>query len=140
MSNYAQNFNNYFENMLGETANIRCNSLVYFQILVLLENLPYYDKSNNITKMEKITKHNLEKYIVLSNDNSSVYFHTPKKTLLYLIKSENKNNLKNKKEYISFYKDKNFIESDIASPFGNGVILNDFETFIKKIGHAIESI
>lgn len=30
MSNYSQNSNNYFENMLGETANIRCNDLLYF--------------------------------------------------------------------------------------------------------------
>src|SRR2546423_3792879 len=31
MSNYRQNTNNYFENMLGETANIRTNNILYFQ-------------------------------------------------------------------------------------------------------------
>ena len=32
MQNYSQNSNNYFENMLGETANIRCANIPYFQI------------------------------------------------------------------------------------------------------------
>ena len=35
MSNYSQNSNNYFENMLGETANIRCEGVLYFQIIIL---------------------------------------------------------------------------------------------------------
>lgn len=34
MRNYSQNSNNYFENMLGETANIRANSIPYFQVFV----------------------------------------------------------------------------------------------------------
>ena len=36
MQNYSQNSNNYFENMLGETANIRCNNHPYFQIFIIL--------------------------------------------------------------------------------------------------------
>ena len=39
MSNYKQNSNNYFENMLGETANIRCNNIPYFQMLVIPKNM-----------------------------------------------------------------------------------------------------
>jgi hypothetical protein len=35
MQNYSQNSVNYFENMLGETANIRSNGIPYFQILFL---------------------------------------------------------------------------------------------------------
>lgn len=41
MRNYSQNSNNYFENMLGETANIRCNNYPYFQIFIILDPLPY---------------------------------------------------------------------------------------------------
>jgi len=36
MNNYSQNSNNYFENMLGETANIRANKKKYFQIFLNL--------------------------------------------------------------------------------------------------------
>ncbi len=39
MQNYSQNSNNYFENMLGETANIRCNNYPYFQIFIILDKL-----------------------------------------------------------------------------------------------------
>src|SRR6266513_2950249 len=42
MSNYRQNSNNYFENMLGETANIRTNSILYFQIIVCFARSPYF--------------------------------------------------------------------------------------------------
>ncbi len=41
MQNYSQNSNNYFENMLGETANIRCNHCPYFQVFIILDRLPY---------------------------------------------------------------------------------------------------
>ena len=42
MRNYSQNSNNYFENMLGETANIRMNSIPYFQIFIIFDKVPYY--------------------------------------------------------------------------------------------------
>jgi carbonic anhydrase len=48
MSNYKQNSNNYFENMLGETANIRTANKGYFQILVLPKKLPYFEKDGRI--------------------------------------------------------------------------------------------
>ena len=48
MNNYSQNANNYFENMLGETANIRTNNKEYFQIFILPEEVPYFDKKGKI--------------------------------------------------------------------------------------------
>ena len=85
MSNYSQNSNNYFENMLGETANIRAAQIPYFQIFIIPDRLPYFDKKRNITKWETITEHNLEKYIKLSNDNVDSFMHTPNKTLVFII-------------------------------------------------------
>lgn len=38
MQNYSQNSNNNFENMLGETANIRCAACPYFQIFIIWIN------------------------------------------------------------------------------------------------------
>lgn len=48
MTNYAQNSNNYFEDMLGETANLRSNGKLYFQLLVLPEQMPYFGEKNKI--------------------------------------------------------------------------------------------
>lgn len=89
MNNYSQNSNNYFENMLGETANIRTNNKDYFQILILPDEMPYYNNKGIITKWEKLTTHNIDKYIALSKDNASRFFHTPVKTLLLIIKFPN---------------------------------------------------
>ena len=39
MQNYSQNSNNYFENMLGETANIRTANCPYFQIFIIFDKI-----------------------------------------------------------------------------------------------------
>lgn len=85
MQNYSQNSNNYFENMLGETANIRCNRFPYFQIFIILDRLPYYDKKKNIKKWETFTEHNISKYVALAKDNVDMFYHTPNKTLIYVV-------------------------------------------------------
>ena len=50
MQNYSQNSNNYFENMLGETANIRCANILYFQIFIIPDKLPYYKNDGTFQK------------------------------------------------------------------------------------------
>lgn len=72
-SNYAQNSNNYFENLLGETANIRRVDVGFSHFLVLRGHTPYYDKAEGnkrgkLKKLEKLTEHNLKKYIQLFKD------------------------------------------------------------------------
>lgn len=50
MRNYTQNSNNYFENMLGETANIRANAIPYFQIFIIFEKVPYYSNGGEFKR------------------------------------------------------------------------------------------
>lgn len=85
MQNYAQNSNNYFENMLGETANIRSNKIPYFQIFIIPEKLPYYKQGGIFDKWESFNEHHLKKYKVLSKDNEDNFLHTPNKMLLYVL-------------------------------------------------------
>lgn len=153
MTNYAQNSNNYFEDMLGETANLRSNGKLYFQLLVLPEQMPYFgDKKQNnttlkdiITHIETPTTHNLEKYIKLSNDNISTFVHTPNKTLLYIIKTidTDYNELKylTRAEWIKYMKSHLSISVDKKEfNIGDNVIYNDYEKFINKVAHAFLSI
>jgi len=146
MNNYSQNSNNYFENMLGETANIRANKKKYFQIIVLPEELPYYDKSGKITHWEKITNHNIDKYIKLSNDDEDVFFHTPIKTLILIVKLPNLNTStitnrdKYKKYYLNLGSIKLELSKNISDTFGERVIFNDYEGFMKKIIFYLKSI
>jgi hypothetical protein len=144
MSNYSQNSNNYFESMLGETANIRCVGKPYFQIVIIPSKVPYYNKEGEITKIETITEHNLSKYIKLSSDNIEIYLHTPNKTLIYLIDMpEVPRTVKNKQQYIDYYKNHNIFmvqESEEPYGFGDGIVYNDYEEFINKVVHSILSI
>ena len=138
MSNYKQNSNNYFENMLGETANIRCNNISYFQMLVIQNSMPYFNKHGRITKWEEITEDNIHKYIMLSEDDCSQYFHTPELTLLYIVKLQNHTaNITNKNTYKNFYQNKPLNIDDSFEGFGEGVIINNFERFITKLSHFI---
>lgn len=147
MQNYAQNSNNYFENMLGETANIRSNNIPYFQIFIIPEFLPYYESSNNnIKKWENFNTHHIKKYIKLSNDNEELFFHTPTKTLIYVLKLPDcrTQNIINKSDYINYYvnlQDFNVaISENEYGEFGSNIILNDYELFIEKVVHRILSI
>ena len=77
-SNYKQNSNNYFENMLGETANVKRNNLLYGQILILKEQMPYFSSDKKqFTKVEKINEVNLKKYLKLGSDNGENLYHKP---------------------------------------------------------------
>lgn len=143
MSNYSQNSNNYFENMLGETANIRANKIPYFQVFILPEKLPYYKKNGEISKWEHISENNLSKYIKISKDNIDSFFHTPNKTYLGLISfGDFKNTPRNASEFKNYYQnnnfDVNFSKVDII--FDSQTIYNDFESFLIKIFHQIKSL
>ena len=147
MNNYSQNSNNYFENMLGETANIRTNKKEYFQILILPEEMPYYNKKGEITKWEKITNHNIAKYVVLSGDDTERYLHTPVKTLLSIIKFQkcDHDKITTKSKYRNYYLSQTRnaiiqISTGISGSFGNALVLNDYEIFIEKIVHYLKSI
>ena len=72
-SNYKQNANNYFENLLGETANIRRVNVGFAHFLVLRAHTPYYDKNRGnlrgaLKKTEILNDRDLSKYVKLFRD------------------------------------------------------------------------
>ncbi len=144
MQNYSQNSNNYFENMLGETANIRCSRVPYFQILIIPDRLPYYKKGGEFKKWEVFSEHNSEKYLMLSKDNVDAFLHTPTKTLLAVVHiPDMKTNPKTRREYAKNYSGKNlnirFSENDYGA-FSPCVVFNNYETFAEKVVHFIKSL
>ena len=74
-SNYKQNNVNYFENMLGETVNLRRKNYGYAQVIVIRKEMPYKLKSGKTTKIERISEKNLRKYVQLVKDKD--YPHRP---------------------------------------------------------------
>lgn len=143
MQNYSQNSNNYFENMLGETANIRSNRCPYFQIFIILDKLPYYNREKDLVKWETFTSHNAEKYVILSNDNVDVYFHTPNKTLIYVVHVTDNEYLCTQEEYMEYYRSLDDGVSESSQNFediGGSVIVNDWQQFLSKVYHTIMAI
>ncbi len=78
-SNYKQNANNYFEGMMGETANIQRNNIPYAQVIVLRHETPYYkkglddQKDKTPAKIEVINQKDLSKYVNLIFDTQQAH-------------------------------------------------------------------
>ena len=86
----------------------------------------------------------MEKYLVLSQDNPSVFFHTPDKTLITILKLKEKwydYQYRDSDEYNEYYRsvlnDSDLLRFDtrIEDNFESSVILNDYEDFISKTVH-----
>ena len=140
MQNYSQNSNNYFENMLGETANIP-----YFQIFIIPDTLPYFEDGGTIKKWEKFSHHNSEKYMVLSKDDFESLRHTPVKTLLFVVHlPEIEVEINKKVDYLNYYRKMDTIciskSNNDYGKFSNAVIYNDYEEFAKKLVYYILSL
>lgn len=145
MSNYSQNSNNYFENMLGETANIRCAGVPYFQIFIIPDKIPYFNKEGQISKWERINEHNLKKYIKLSDDNADTYMHTPNKTLVFIVHIQNNEDvteISDKIKYENYYLNNHFdmTVSSLKFEFGRTIVYNDYNKFIDKVAYAIKGL
>ena len=130
--------------MLGETANIRSNAIPYFQIFIIFDKVPYYEKGGSFKRYDVITPHNLEKYLALSKDDPSVFFHTPDKTLVVLVKLKEKAlnyRFIDDKDYAKFYlsviddEDLLTYATQVSDPFEDSVIYNDYEDFIQRTYH-----
>lgn len=142
MQNYAQNSNNYFENMLGETANVRSGGTPYFQIFVVPDRLPYYDKRKRITHWEAFTDHHAEKYVQLSHDNPDRMLHTPSKTLLFVVHLPDEGTeVTDRASYVSFYAAQDLLvvapTSHRYAVMDRSVVLNDYETFAQKLTYSV---
>jgi hypothetical protein len=86
-SNYKQNSNNYFENMLGETANLKRADFLYGQLIIFKHKMPYYSSDKKtFTKIEHINENDIKKYLKLYNDNIPLY-HKPDITFITFIET-----------------------------------------------------
>ena len=146
MQNYSQNSNNYFENMLGETANIRAARCPYFQLFMIPDKLPYYSKGGAFMHWETITKDNLQKYCILDNDDPELFYHSPNKTLIYVLHLPDIGEIKTKNDYLNKYSTIltthggiDFIATTSPVAFSKSLILNDYAKFAEKIYHTIKA-
>jgi hypothetical protein len=89
-SNYKQNANNYFENMMGETANIQATQIPYAQLIILRYETPYYKKNETeiSSKTEIVNDKDISKYLKLMYDQPQA--HRPNYLGIQLINIDEK--------------------------------------------------
>ena len=103
MSNYKQNSINYFESMLGETANIKSKDIPYFHFFIMPEKMPYFKKDGKIKGWEKNLSKYFNKYIALSKDKSGK-LHVPSILFVGIFQMpDSEGKVKDKNEYKDFY-------------------------------------
>lgn len=81
--------------------------------------------------------------IVLSHDDENAFYHTPDKTLIFVVHPPKGREIHNKEDYDNFYSINPGTLSLADTKFeklGDSVILNDYEMFIVKSVHRILSI
>lgn len=114
-----------------------------FKYSSYLINYRIINRSGELSRWETFTAHNAEKYVTLSQDDASIYFHTPNKTLIYVVHIPDNDSLSTSREYMDYYRRLNpslsLTEHDY-NDFGNGVIFNDYELFIEKVYHTIMAL
>ena len=149
INSYFKNKNNYFENMLGETANIKSNGFLYFQIIIFPHKIPDWKgkgKNQTLRKMDVVNEDKLSVYLKLAKDDPTKMFHTPTKTLLLIIKDNiNKHFSKGSKEEYQKIVSKLIVEQKLKLEFldfennaaWNALIINDYSSYIEKICYLI---
>lgn len=136
MQTYSKNSINYFENMMGETGNIRKNGIPYFQMFIILDEIPCYKNDGTVRQWEVFSGHNNDKYIVLSHDNPDINKDVPDKTLMYIVHANMDKIVNTRDEYINYHQNnKSTLELSKLpySQYGNSVILNDYCNFLDSI-------
>lgn len=88
-SNYNQNANNYFEQMIGETFNLRGKSIIYIQVLIIRNPIPYRKQDREKgDRIQHMKDYHMAKYRKLL-DVSIQQYGVPN---LFFIKMVNINN------------------------------------------------
>ena len=68
ISNYWQNSVNYFEQQIGETANLRRKNIVYGNLFCVTNPIPYKKRSGEISRLERLREHDVQRYAKLRAD------------------------------------------------------------------------
>jgi len=153
INSFFKNKNNQFENMLGETANIRTNNIPYFQIVMFPAFIPDWQGTGDGARLLRLCEMNekqLNLYRTLSTDNSLAYYHTPVKTFLLIfddginpddpVLQPGMTRGQFNDWYLEHTKEREFKpkETILTEPFDTNVIFNNYEEFIRKVVYLVK--
>ena len=125
--NYKQNSNNYFENMIGATINLKQNGYRVVQLVFIPKYLPHFNKEGILKSIEYISDRDIQKYEKLMRKRN----YCPDNLLLCVFDTGNeeylKNNIDNKLNNNELYESYNI---SIVSKFNK-----DIQTFMDEYGN-----
>lgn len=75
ISNYWQNAVNYFEQQIGETANLRRRNIVYGNLFCLTDPIPYNRSGGGVARYERLRERDVQRYAKLRADHE--HAHSP---------------------------------------------------------------
>jgi len=64
-SNFKQNANNYFENLIGECANLKAGGILFGHFVVFRDKIPYFERNGKLKGWEILEDDDIKKYIRL---------------------------------------------------------------------------
>lgn len=69
ISSYGKNAINYFEQQLGETANLRKQNIVYGNVFIVTNPIPVLESGGVLKKWENLREQDLRRYVHLRSDS-----------------------------------------------------------------------
>jgi hypothetical protein len=84
VTNFKQNANNYFENLMGETANIQQLGIPYSHFIAIPVEIPWLRKDGSVARIEILSSADIAKYKKLMSGPDGV--HKPASISIALVK------------------------------------------------------
>lgn len=147
-NNYSQNRINYFENMLGETTNLRSNAFRYSQLFIVPWQVPFFTKAKAgpsqgeivVKSMETFGPSAIATYVGLSNMRPDEQVCVPDLLMVAVVcLPDNPAAIPGarKEQYLNHYRELHsdgqfavtFQHIELIEPVGDFFIHNDYEQF-----------
>lgn len=144
LNNITQNYVNMFENVLGDTLNLRTAGIEYAHVLVIPVARPFFTKDKIIKSVEHFTTDFLREYVALSFADPARHAHAPAPLAMSLVRLPDNPYLRpgaHQSDYNAHFhelhRDGAFelrFEGIEAFEVGELLVINDYEGFVQRLG------
>ena len=135
ISNYGQNSVNYFEQQIGETANLRSKNIVYGNLFCVTDPIPYKMSGGGVSRLERLRDQDVQRYVKLRADRE--HAHAPDEMAIGIV------DLDTDKDAITGMTDisgMDLSESSLTALQNNLSISNFFRQMARRIELQYESL
>lgn len=132
LSNFKQNSNNYFEQLIGETVNLRERNIAHGHIMILPVVVPYFKSDGTLSRVETIGSVQLSKYLRMNEHRHRGFASNP--LCIFLVEFEtiprNKAGMVGARVHHQSEKAIPGLTTDAAAALHE---LNNFDLFVERV-------